>query len=310
MNVAQTVDTYITNLASRRRKPVKPATLSAYRSYSKNWVDPLIGVNSVEAFGNKDMKMYVDQLVEGELSPKTIREIVTMVKQAIASQVDDNGDRLYPKAWNGDFIDLPDLGIQAQPTLTPEQLTQALGSQHGVFYAFLAGTGLRIGEAACIRITDDDTSTAWDPVNAVLRVRKAVWRGSEQAPKTAAAVREVDLDPRLNDLLLRWVERQPMTLIASPYLFGSNGHARPLSTETRRHHLSVTLGLPGFHAFRRFRITRLRELGTPEDIIRYWVGHAGAGITDRYSKLAECKELRKQWAKRSGLGFELPEVVW
>jgi hypothetical protein len=45
-----------------------------------------------------------------------------------------------------------------------------------------------------------------------------------------------------------------------------------------------------------------------EDIIRYWVGHAGEGITDRYSKLAENVELRKEWARRAGLGFELDKV--
>jgi integrase len=74
-----------------------------------------------------------------------------------------------------------------------------------------------------------------------------------------------------------------------------------------RAHLK-SLGICGFHTFRRYRITRLRELGTPEDIVRYWAGHAGGGITDRYSKLAENKELRKQWAVRAGLGFELPEI--
>ena len=67
-------------------------------------------------------------------------------------------------------------------------------------------------------------------------------------------------------------------------------------------------GVPGFHTFRRFRITRLREAGVPEDILRYWVGHEGKGITDRYSKLGENVELRHQWATQAGLGFELPEL--
>ena len=41
---------------------------------------------------------------------------------------------------------------------------------------------------------------------------------------------------------------------------------------------------------------------------RFWVGHAGKDITDRYSKLAENIELRKEWARRAGLGFELDKV--
>jgi integrase len=45
--------------------------------------------------------------------------------------------------------------------------------------------------------------------------------------------------------------------------------------------------IPGFHAFRRYRISLMRELGVPEDLIRYAVGHSGRGITDRYLKLGE-----------------------
>jgi len=63
-------------------------------------------------------------------------------------------------------------------------------------------------------------------------------------------------------------------------------------------------GVKGFHAFRRYRITWLREVGCPEDILKYWVGHSGsASITDRYSKLSENIGLRRKFA---GLGFELP----
>ena len=80
-----------------------------------------------------------------------------------------------------------------------------------------------------------------------------------------------------------------------------------LATERRNIEL-YGYGIKGFHAFRRFRTTRLRELGVPEDIIRYWIGHAGAGITDRYSKLAENQELRRGWAVRAGLGFDLLEA--
>jgi hypothetical protein len=68
-------------------------------------------------------------------------------------------------------------------------------------------------------------------------------------------------------------------------------------------------GIAGFHSFRRYRITHLRELGVPEDITRYWAGHEGRGITDRYSQLALKSELRKDWAVRAGLGFDLPEMI-
>ena len=67
------------------------------------------------------------------------------------------------------------------------------------------------------------------------------------------------------------------------------------------------LGQPkaGFHAFRRFRTTWLRKNRTPEDLIRFWLGHADETVTDGYSKLAEDVEYRKQVAAEVGQGFEI-----
>jgi integrase len=62
----------------------------------------------------------------------------------------------------------------------------------------------------------------------------------------------------------------------------------------------------GCHAFRRFRITHLRKKGVPEDLIHFWLGHAGKSVTDHYSKLRDDLEFRKEVTVRVGLGFELP----
>jgi integrase len=58
-------------------------------------------------------------------------------------------------------------------------------------------------------------------------------------------------------------------------------------------------------AFRRFRITHLREIGVPDDLVHYWVGHAGKSVSDAYSKLKLDLAFRKEVAERVGLGFEL-----
>jgi integrase len=68
------------------------------------------------------------------------------------------------------------------------------------------------------------------------------------------------------------------------------------------------LGVRGFHCFRRFGITRLRDQGVPEDILRYWIGHADQTVTDPYSNISKRIQSRKQWAKKAGLGFDLPEL--
>jgi integrase len=65
----------------------------------------------------------------------------------------------------------------------------------------------------------------------------------------------------------------------------------------------------GAHAFRRFRATWLRKQHAPEDLIRFWLGHANKSVTDIYSKLKEDVTFRKTVAEQVGVGFELPTEV-
>ena len=64
----------------------------------------------------------------------------------------------------------------------------------------------------------------------------------------------------------------------------------------------------GFHAFRRFRLTRVRKNGVPRDLERFWMGHAETEVGDLYSKLKDDVSFRQEWAERIGLGFELVHV--
>jgi len=60
---------------------------------------------------------------------------------------------------------------------------------------------------------------------------------------------------------------------------------------------------------RRFRTTWLRKQRAPEDLVRFWLGHAKQSMTDGYSKLAEDTEFRAQVADNIGTGFAVPSVM-
>lgn len=61
----------------------------------------------------------------------------------------------------------------------------------------------------------------------------------------------------------------------------------------------------GFHAFRRFRASVLRKERVPEDLLKFWLGHART-LTDTYaSQLREDVAFRQQWAECAGLGFSV-----
>ena len=74
------------------------------------------------------------------------------------------------------------------------------------------------------------------------------------------------------------------------------------------HPILAELGVPktGFHAMRRFRTTWLRKQRAPEDLTKFWLGHAKDSVTDGYSKLSEDVEFRLQVAEQVGTGFNVP----
>jgi len=62
----------------------------------------------------------------------------------------------------------------------------------------------------------------------------------------------------------------------------------------------------GNHAFRRFRNTFLRKNHVPDDLIQFWLGHAGKRMTDDDSAVRDDLKYRKMVAEQVGIGFELP----
>ncbi|HEX8879848.1 MAG TPA: hypothetical protein VF749_07455 [Candidatus Acidoferrum sp.] len=78
------------------------------------------------------------------------------MKAVVASAVHQNGERLFPRTWNEEFIDAPVVKYQKQPSTDKKGmesiLKEAVG-QYRVLYALLAGCGaLRAGEALGLEI--------------------------------------------------------------------------------------------------------------------------------------------------------------
>ena len=61
------------------------------------------------AFGGQQcaLKRLVATMSEGGLSAKTIDNYTQVVKMVVASAVDAEGEEIYPRKWNHEFIDMP-----------------------------------------------------------------------------------------------------------------------------------------------------------------------------------------------------------
>lgn len=297
----QQASCWVSSLATRRRKPVKPATIRGWRSALNQWLLPNLGGLPLSDVGNGALKALVEKMAQAGLTAKTIVNYCAAVKMVVASAVTDDGEQIYPRKWNHDFCGIPivDPTKQRRPTLTAEQVSAIVSNAKGryqVLLVLLAGTGLRIGEALALKTTN------LDPDCRVIHVRRSIWNGKEQSPKTANAVRSVDVPESLVSLLKEYASDK------AGYLFASKS-GRPLIQRNVHRTLQRLAGWAGFHAFRRFRIAILRRAHVPEDLLRFWVGHAATNVTDLYAaQLRGDTQFRQEWVERAGLGFQLGYV--
>jgi hypothetical protein len=90
----------LAGLVTQRRRPLSPATISAFTSYVRRLV-PMIGADTpLTDINSGTLRDLVTQLITEELSAKTIGELVVTVKQFVASAMDGNGDPIFPRQWN------------------------------------------------------------------------------------------------------------------------------------------------------------------------------------------------------------------
>jgi integrase len=289
---------WIQAVSTRRRKPVKPATISGWQHSLDKWVLPHLGELLLADIGNAALKGLVEKMFCAGLSAQTIVTHSKVVKMVVASAVNSEGEQIHPRKWNHDFIGLPIVQRERQhrPTVTEAELGEILAStkkRYAVLFALLAGTGLRIGEALGLKSID------LSPDCRVLNVRRSVWHGQEQLPKTPNAVREVDIAEPLSRLFREYVEGK------SGYLFAA-ASGRPLQQRNVLRALHATGNKVGFHAFRRFRTETLRRARAPEDLIKLWLWHSKNSVTDFYAGgLSKDLAWRQEWCDRVGLGFSV-----
>jgi integrase len=296
MKFDEQASSYLKAIASRKRRPARANTLATYR-FLLNLVSPVIGWKDLSEVDNAAVKLLAGRLAEARLSPATISSAVAVVKQVVGSALDANGNALYPRTWNTDFIDAPAVDPTAQrtPVTAPETISQAISRAPATVQALvglLAGSGLRIGEALVLKAEDDGVANYWNPSTGTIQVRATMTRaGFQPAPKTKAGVREVNLDPELNTFL-------------QESLGSVHGFLFPQSYWTYTRELKK-LGIEGGHSLRRARETYLEGQGVPRMLMKFWQGHAAGDITERYIKFGPQIEERKQMAVKAGLGFEL-----
>ncbi len=296
---------------TRKRKPVKPATVRGWKSYLEKHLNPLIGDTTLPYVNNGTLKMLGEKLSDAGLSPTTIRDVAKVMRWVKASAVDENGEQLYPTKWNYEFADIPEVENQHTPMFTGEEITKIIAKaekQERVIYVLFAASGLRAGELFGLEVKHFNGVT--------ITVAQSVWEGRVQTPKTENAFRQVDLHPSVAAMLRDFIGDRKQGFIfqtrtGTPFLQSN-------FLRSSQYPILKELGIEkqGFHGFRRFRVTHLEPSYVPPALVKYWTGHAKSSdgevvrqtVTDKYVKMAKDTKFRADVAERIGLGFDLPKV--
>jgi hypothetical protein len=102
------------------------AFLTTTTTRFEKWINPNIGDLPLSEVNNRALKVLVAKMSDHGLSPKTITgNYVPVVKMVVASAVDEQGEQIYPRKWNHDFIDLPvpQKDKQNTPSFSPKVMT-------------------------------------------------------------------------------------------------------------------------------------------------------------------------------------------
>lgn len=275
-----------------RRKRVRPRTKDEYRrdleAYAFHYFPATKRLSAIEAHDiDRFIAWLLDASAQGRaLSPRTVERILVPVKLCLKSArrygfiaANPAEDAVVPHA---DSIEEDDQ-VKA---LNREQLALFLGEvkpEWRLFFETLAATGARWSEANAWRCKDLDAEAC------CLRVRRTLYEGEPQPPKTKYSRRAIPLAPGLVERLRQHIaDKLPDDLLFS----ASNG--APLRCENvRRRQLwpaAQAAGIPwiGFHTFRHTAATLLFAEGRNVVQVQRFLGHHSPGFTlDTYIHLLE-----------------------
>ncbi len=330
-----------------RTKPVAENTFMLWRNLIRRWLNPLIGDLMLTDVNNGALKQVAIRLKSNGLSPldemamrkngksdaeirssakppiatATIVQILLIAKAVVGSAVDENGDQVFPRTWNEKFIDAPKIDPNAQhtPIFSRDILNKLVSNENPTYrtlFAFLAVTGARISEVFALEI-DKHISGDFRTIVIAQQRKPGKKGGVTTTLKTPASKREIDLPLAMADLLREFVGGRK-----EGFLFLTFRGKQMCSNCARGSYLNPALraagyidpmtqrSKSGFHAFRRYRNTWLRNMTPcPEGLRKFWLGHAGRDMADRYDKIKVDRAFRLEMAEACGLGFDLPEVV-
>jgi integrase len=291
VSFAEYATDWIETFNGRTSRGIRDATRSDYRKRLEADAVPFFGRTPLVAIGPPDVKRFIAQVAARGVAPNTVRLSLAPVRALFATAVEDGLIRSNPAAGVRIAGAAQESAEEEQvKALTGEELAsllEALPEGWRLFFAFLAHTGLRIGEAIALRWQDLDL------VARRVRVRRRYYRGDFAPPKSRYGRRDIPLSAALALELGRLsLGRNPDELVFASergtVLDASNLMSRVLKPAAAEVGLGEWLiadgrrtarSWVGFHTFRHTCATLLFRAGLNAKQVQMWLGHHSPSFT-------------------------------
>lgn len=278
---------------------LKPSTQASHRSNVNAHLLPVFGKRRLSEISPVHVMDLLKDKAAAGLKPKSLLNLYVLLQKmlnlAVALELlNSNPMQRVPK---------PKVERTEKPSLSPTQvksIADNMPQNLRALVVLLYLTGLRIGEALALKWSDLDFD------HSKLYVRRSVWRGKEQTPKSRKSIRAKHLLDGLARVLQSHrelcVSRQP-----ADYLF-VNGVGRSCDPDDLRKRVLYPAmdkaGIErnvarsyGFHLFRHSAGSQMQEVTGDLKQTQSFLGHASIGITsDVYVHLqpdSEVESMRK-----------------
>ncbi len=268
---------------------VKESTLVKYDTILTKHILPRLGSCLPQEFNTQLAEHFRDELLEGGLSAKTVRDIL-MVLHAVLRYAESR----YPGSFPTVEIVCPKeqrkdarvLDLEEQRRFVDYLRTDMDACRFGILLALL--TGLRIGELCALRWENVSLRDKTIRVDATMqRLRNYADTGEGRtkilisSPKTGTSIRTIPLNETAVQLCRQTDPHCPAAFL----LTGTEQFMEPRLLQKRLAKYTKECGLEGvhFHTIRHTFATRCVEVGFEIKSLSEILGHASTSITlNRY----------------------------
>ena len=237
---------------------------------------PALGRTRLDGLSALQLQALYRSKLDSGLSPRTVRMVHTTLHKALKQAVRWS---LVPRNVS-EAVDPPrERGTEIRPLdegQAKSLLRSARGERFEALYVMAVTTGMRSGELLGLRWEDVDLQAG------IVRVRRTVFNGRVEAPKTAKGRRSIKLN-RASVAALRQHPRR------GEWVF-CNGVGRPMSVHNLHNRswkpLLKRASLPDirFHDLRHTCATLLLTKGVHPKVVQEMLGHSSISVTlDIYS---------------------------